>query len=418
MIIRILSALKIVCDTKKINEHKWEYGGQAMKSIFSLAILLVLCITFPGRLSAEASNGSSIRIGATVSMEGEYQEPSLMIQKSFQLWEQEVNQKGGLLGRKVELILYNDKSQVKTAKEMYRKLIEQDRVDFVFSPYGTPLTLAASEVSEQHKLLMLACAASGKVIWERGFRYIFGVYALADRYFIGLLDLMAQRGHHTVSLIYNDNSAFNVDVAKGAKKWAEKFKIRVVHEKKYKDSQKELPAIVSDLKAAKSERVIMSAYPPDCYRLLSEMKKNEYQPLVLGMTIAPIHPDFWENADGMAKRVFGPSQWEPSERIPFPGTKEFVNKFKHFSGKIPSYHAGSAYAACRLYEDAIRQTQSLDNEKIRNYISSLDTVTIIGRFKLNQAGIQIGHNPIIIQWQNGKKEIVWPFNMQTASPLL
>ena len=120
----------------------------------------------------------------------------------------------------------------------------------------------------------------------------------------------------------------------------------------------------------------------------------------------------------MADKVFGPSQWEPRERIPFPGTQQFVTAFKRFTNRSPSYHAGSAYAACQLYEDAIRKTQSFDNQKIRDYIASLDTVTVIGRFKVDSNGKQIGHNPIIIQWQKGKKEIVWPSKMQTAPPIM
>jgi len=131
------------------------------------------------------------------------------------------------LGHKVELLLYNDKSQKEVTRELYRKLIVEDGVDFVFSPYGTPLTLVASEISEKHKMIMLACAASGDVIWERGYRYVFGVYALANRYFIGLLDIMARHGHQTVSLIYNNASPFNVSVAQGVKKWANRFKISV-----------------------------------------------------------------------------------------------------------------------------------------------------------------------------------------------
>jgi len=151
--------------------------------------------------------------------------------------------------------------------------------------------------------------------------------------------------------------------------------------------------------------------------VLDLMQQLDYHPRVLGMTIAPIHPDFAKNAGPMADRVFGPSQWEPNERIPFPGTKEFVNAFSRFSGKIPSYHAGSAYAACQLISDAVRYTGSLDNYKLRNYVAALDTVTVIGRFKVDPAGRQVGHNPIIIQWQHGKKEIVWPYKMQTAPAL-
>ena len=388
-----------------------------MRTLMAWTTLIVTLGILSVPLAVCVALEAPIKIGATISLEGPYQEPSLMIQKAYQMWAHEVNQQGGLLGRQVKLVLYNDKSQKARAKSLYTQLIEKDQVDLVLSPYGTPLTLTASEVSEQHNLLMLACAASGEVIWERDFQYIFGVYALANRYFIGLLDMMARQGIDNVALVYNQASPFNVDVAAGSKKWARRFKISVLHEKPYQDGAKELAAIVSDLKKAEAGQIIVSAYPPDCYRILDLMRQLDYQPRVLGMTIAPIHPDFAKNAGPLADRVFGPSQWEPNERIPFPGTKEFVNAFNRFAGKIPSYHAGSAYAACQLMADAVRHTRSLDNRKLRNYIAALDTVTVIGRFKVDPAGKQIGHNPIIIQWQQGKKEIVWPYKMQTAPAL-
>ncbi|MCF8037944.1 MAG: amino acid ABC transporter substrate-binding protein [Desulfohalobiaceae bacterium] len=389
-----------------------------MKKICFLGSMLLSWCIFCGLLPAAAADNPPIRIGATVSLEGPYAEPSMMIRDAFRLWEQEVNQNGGLLGRKVKLILYNDKSQRRLVNTYYHKLIEKDRVDLVFSPYGTPLTLTASNVSEEHNLFMLACAASGERIWERGFEYVVGMYALAERFFIGLLDLMARNGHTTVSLVYSEESSFNLDVAEGARKWAEKFDIAVVRDKGYRNGETVLPEIVSEFKAAEARRVLVSAYPPDCYRLLEEMRKKNYKPEVLGMTIAPIHPDFLEKAGRMGKRVFAPSQWEANERIPFPGTRKFIKSFRSFTGKLPTYHAGSAYAACQLYEEAIRQTQSLDNRKIRDYIVSLDTVTVIGRFKVDATGRQVGHNPLLIQWQAGRKEIVWPPRMQTAEPQL
>ena len=179
-----------------------------------LIIVLVLTLSIPS--FAQEDETRPILIGATVSMEGKYSEPSFMVRKAFRLWEHEVNDSGGLLGRPVKLILYDDKSQKELVRKLYAKLIEQDKVDLVFSPYGTPLTLLASEVSEQKRMVMLACAASGEKIWERGYKYVFGVYALANRYYIGFLDLMAREGFETVAIIY-ENSPFHIDVAKGTK---------------------------------------------------------------------------------------------------------------------------------------------------------------------------------------------------------
>ena len=299
-----------------------------------------------------------ILIGATVSLEGKYSEPSSMVRSGFKLWEMDVNQRGGLLGRPVKLILYDDKSQKALVGKLYEKLIYEDKVDLVFSPYGTPLTLAASEVSEKKHMVMLACAASGEKIWERGYEYVYGVYALARRYFIGMMDLMAREGLETVSIIH-EASNFNNDVAAGAEKWAKRFGLEIAIKQSFTDGASELPQLVKHLTGRQSDGLVFSAYSPDCYLLLKLLEPTPYRPKALGMTIAPIHPEFLKKAGPIGDRVFGPSQWEPDERIPFPGTKKFIADFVQYAQKQPSYHAGSAYAACQIIENAIKHLVSL-----------------------------------------------------------
>ena len=384
--------------------------------LFKKLFVLLLMFALGSPFFAQSAEISPILVGATVSLEGKYKEPSLMIRDAFNLWEKQVNERGGLLGRPVKLILYNDKSQKDLVKKYYEKLLIEDKVDLLFSPYGTPLTLVASEVSERHGFVMLACAASGEIIWERGYKYVFGVYALAKRYFIGLLDLMARNGLKSLAILNEDNP-FNIDVANGAESWAKRFGLSVTYKKAYNPGKRELSGHIMEIKGINPDGLILSAYPPDCYELLDLMKASEYRPKVLGLTVVPTHPDFHKNAGRMSERIFGPSQWEPDERIPFPGTKKFIKDFKTFTGKMPSYHAGSAYSACQIIEKALNHVNSLNHQEIRYFVSSLDTVTVIGRFKVDHKGKQVGHNPIMIQWQNGKKEIVYPTKMQTAPAL-
>ncbi|MEE4261501.1 MAG: amino acid ABC transporter substrate-binding protein [Desulfobacteraceae bacterium] len=377
---------------------------------------LIIAAVFELCLSAAcpaSDDKEPILIGATVSLEGNYSEPSSMVRNGFKLWERDVNQRGGILGRPVKLILYDDKSQKERVRKFYEKLIDEDKVDLVFSPYSTPLTLVASELTEKKKMVMLACAASGEKIWQRGYNYVFGVYALADRYFIGMMDLMAREGLETVAIVHEDSN-FNNDVAAGAEKWAKRFGMQVSVKQSYTDAQSQLPQLIKHLINRKADGLAVSAYSPDCHRFLKLLASSDYRPRALGMTIAPVHPDFLQKAGPIGDGVFGPSQWEPDERIPFPGTMKFITDFVQFTQKRPSYHAGSAYAACRILEDAISRAGVIDHDRIRDYIRALDTVTVIGRFKVDELGKQIGHNPLTIQWQSGKKEIVYPTKLQTA----
>ena len=392
----------------------WQAAGNLTQERLKklLVISIAIFLTMPSWVLGSESN--PILIGATVSLEGKYSEPSLMIQNAFRLWEQEVNLRGGLLGRPVKLILYDDKSQKKRVRQLYKKLILEDKVDLVFSPYGTPLTLEASKVSEKNKMVMLACAASGEQIWERQYKYVFGVYALAKRYFVGLLDLMAREGFEKLVILHED-SPFHQDVAAGTVLWAKRFGINISLKAPFTNAESEFPGLLEKAIEVNADGLIVSAYSQECYQFLDLMKKKKYRPKVLALTIAPIHPEFYQKAGRIAEGVFGPSQWEPDERIPFPGTNKFIDGFVAYAKKVPSYHAGSAYAASQIIATAITQTKSLNHNKIRDYIRAMDTVTVIGRFKVDHKGKQIGHNPIMIQWQKGEKEIVYPTKMQTAS---
>jgi branched-chain amino acid transport system substrate-binding protein len=177
-----------------------------------------------------------------------------------------------------------------------------------------------------------------------------------------------------------------------------------------------LGPLLQDAMQKNAAGLILSAYPPDGYRMLELMQAAGWRPMAIGITIAPIHPDFYRKAGPIAEGIFGPSQWEPDERIPFPGTTNFIRDFKAAYQRLPSYHAGSAYAGCQILERAINDLQEINHARIRDYLSSLDTVTVIGRFKVDHQGRQVGHNPILVQWQDGRKEIVYPTKMQTARP--
>ena len=371
----------------------------------------------PGGLPAEESKKEPIRIGASLSLTGSYEETSRMIYDAYLLWEKEINERGGLLNRPVELIILDDKSDPFRAREIYRKLIEEEKADLVLSPYGTPITLSASEITEQHKMVMIACGAAGERIWKRGYRYIFGMYAPAKRYFIGFLDLIARQGLETVSIIY-ENNMFNTDAAIGAVASAHKFGITIKHLISFNYSSSNLEAIIEECKEDPPDALIFCTYPGAGYKFLRIMEKEQFKPKATAMTIIPVHPDFGKNAGGISENIFAPSQWEPVERIPFPGTQQFIHNFTRFAGREPSYHATSAYSSCLILENAVQAVRSLDHEKIRDFIISLDTVTALGRFKCDYTGKQIGHNPLIIQWQDGKKQIVYPPNLATAEPRL
>ena len=359
---------------------------------------------------------SEVIIGATVSLDGKYQAPSRMVHLAYRLWAKQINESGGLLGLKIRLIFYNDKSSKELVRTYYSKLILEDKVDLVLAPYGTGLSYEASTVTERHGYVLLASSASGELIWNRGYEYVFGVYSLAQRHFIGFVDLAARIGLQSIAII-NDDALFTVDAAKGAYEWAKRLGVKVAMRRTFRDATNEFPEIIRRLETIKPEAVALVTYPEEGHQFLDRLSPSSYRPAAFAMSITPSLPEFDYRAGEMAEGVFGPSQWEPDERITFPGTHEFIREFQAFSGNRPSYHAGAAYAGCQLLQKSVEFAGKTDHQMMRDYISALDTLTVIGRFKVDPQGRQIGHNMMIIQWQKGKKEIVYPSKMQTAEPI-
>lgn len=377
----------------------------------------MVMVTFIIALRPVSSSGAEeIRIGATVSLEGRFQAPSKMVRMAYRLWEKEVNEAGGILGRPVRLVLYDDKSEKELVRFYYEKMITDDKVDLVLAPYGSTLTYEASTVTERHDYVLMASAASSEIIWNRGYHYVFGVYGLADRYFIGFLDMVGRNGLKSVAILSED-MLFTRDAAEGARIWAERMGLDVQLQQIYSEGTENFSSLMSQLEDLNPDAVILCSYPPDGYQFLDALSTSSFKPQALAMSITPSLPDFSENAGGMAEGVFGPSQWEPDERIPFPGSRRFIKAFTLFADSSPSYHAGAAYTGCRLLQESITAHGEIDHDKIKDYISALDTVTVIGRFKVDAQGRQVGHNTMIIQWQNDRKEIVYPNKMKTSQAI-
>lgn len=377
-------------------------------TVFFITTLVYICAT---PLNSQAK---PLRIGATISLEGKYAELSSMVRSGYELWVKQINSDGGILGRKVELVLYDDKSDADRAAALYQKLITEDKVDLLLSPYGSTLTMEAARVSDKHGYVLLAASASSTAIWQQGFDSVFGVYSTADRYFIGFLDLLARRGLEKIAIVHGD-ATFHVSAAYGAEKWARLFGLDVVFRSQFSKSSQKFPEILDQLDKYKPDGLVFSSYPPNGYRFLRLLEKASFKPPATAMAITPALPGFYSRVGSIAEGIFAPSQWEADERIPFPGTKDFIYSFTQLTGKSPSYQACASYSACMILEHAIRQTGEISHSRIRDYIAALDTITIMGRFKVDDTGRQVGHNSFVIQWQNGKKEIVYPKKMSTAT---
>lgn len=380
-------------------------------NLLVLQIAFLLCL-----LLRPAETAEPIRIGLTLGLTGKYSEMSDMQMKGFRLWERDVNNRGGILGRNVQVIIYDDKSDPQTAISLYKRLILKDKVDLVFGPYSSEITEAILPITEKYGYPVLMSGASADKLWQKGYRYAFGVFTPASKYSVGFLELLVINDLNNIAIVYADDP-FSKSIAEGTKKWAERFGLNVLLFEGLKKGTKNLDEFAQKAKESKAQVLIICGYPEESINMRLSLKNIGWHPKAYFASVGPAMQEFYKRLGADTDGVFSASQWEHHGGLALPGCHEFYDSYIKTYGGEPSYHAAIAYAAGQIIEAAIKKAESLDRDKIRNILSSMDTITIIGRYGVDRTGMQIRHHNLITQWQKGKREVVWPDEIRTAKPI-
>jgi branched-chain amino acid transport system substrate-binding protein len=350
---------------------------------------------------------NEVLLGGAISMTGQYAEPAGRQANSIKLWVDEVNGRGGLLGHKIVLRLLDDKSDVQTSIKLYEKLITEDKVDVVLGPYSSGITEAVANVTERYKMPFVAYGASASPIWEKGRRYIFNIVAVAETFQKGAVHLAKQAGVTKVAIIGQD-SLFPRQSGKGAKDWAKKLGLEVVLEENYPAKQTDFTALLQKIKASGAEAVLSNSYFADAAAQLRQMRELNLNFKLYSSTVGPALPNFAEQLGPTAEYVLGFSLWEPLPAIlKNPGMKEFIERYEKRYNEKPNYHAGGAYGALQATEAAIQKSGSFDHEKLRDALASIDLMTVFGRYKVDERGMN-SHEGITFQILKGQRRVVWP----------
>lgn len=356
---------------------------------------------------AAAPSGDPIRIGASVSTTGSNGRTGLYQQEAYQLWQDQKNAAGGLLGRPVELVIYDDQSDPTTGARLYERLLTEDEVDLVLGPYASSVTQAVAQITERYGQPLLAAGASASDIWQRGYQGVFGVYSIAEDYFKDIiLGIAPAQGYTTAAIIYED-TLFPTSTARGAEAHCQEAGIEVVVNEKYPAKATDVSSVLTRVRDADPDLLIGGSYLPDAVLITRQAKELGVNPRLYAFSVGAAQPDFVETLGNDADYVLGPSMWEPE--IQTPGNGDFVAAYQAMFDRDPDYHSATGYAGCQVLETAITNAGSLDPEAVRDQLASLEMPTVLpGVYKVNEQGQQIGHIPLTVQWQGGQKVIVAP----------
>jgi branched-chain amino acid transport system substrate-binding protein len=360
-------------------------------------------------------------------MTGQYTELGSTVHRGQQLCVKQANARGGVLGRQLQLIIEDDRSQVADAVAVYKKMIGTDKVDLVFAPYSSPITEAVANITEKNRKPMVASGAAATSIFKKGRKYIFMLLSPASAYLEGLVDIAAKRGLKTIAVLYED-TLFPKAIALGAVDFAKKRGMQAVVVEAYPKQTKDFSTILAKVKAANPDVVAGATYFDDSIAIIRQMKTAGINPKMHAVTVGGDLPKFHDMLGRDAEYVYGASQWLPElvtlragGLIPiarqYPGAKEFTQDYvKEFPGADLSYQTAQGFAACQVLLDAVRRAGSLDPDRIRDEILKFEGSTVYGAFKVDADGFQVAHKMVMFQWQDGKKVIVWPEALAADRP--
>ena len=366
------------------------------------ATFSALVLGLPGSSLAQAP----IRIGASLSLTGNYSAQGGYQREGYLLCEKHVNAQGGLLGRPIQFLIHDDGSEEKAVVRLYEKLITEDKVDAVLGPYGSQLTEVAADVNEKHRKLMIAPTAGSTAIYEKGRRYIVMMLSPVESQPEGLLDLAARNGLKRLAVIKLDGLVANA-WAKGAVDLAKKKGLELVFLESYPASTTDFSGLLAKIKAVKPDVLVAgSVRLPDLVTITRQLREADLNVGMFSSVPYGLLPDYYKQLGKDAEFVYAGSFWEAI--LPYPGNQEFVAAYEKEYQHTPAVQSAAAYGACRLLVDTAGRTGSLDSEKLREALLKTRTKTVLGDFAIDERGFQTAHKGITVQWQDGKQVVVWP----------
>lgn len=385
--------------------------------VILMAVFLLLS-AFPGCAGEEPRE---ILFGCALSLSGELQETGQLCKEGYELWKEHVNSQGGIsIGNErylIEIRYYDDESDPQMTASLVETLIAEDRVDFLLGPYGSSCTFAAAAVANEYGFPMVEGGGAAEEIFTSGFEYTFGLLSPAADYFQNILEGAASLDPkpNKVAIISVDEPVM-LSMAEGAEQHAERLGFEVISLTTF-ENEGELSSILSTLKEHEPNMVLLSSYFGDGLSFVRTAKEVGLSPEMFGMTVAPADPAFVEELGQDANYVFGTSQWVsalPYDGPVFGSSQDYAQLFRNKSGEEPDYHAAAASACGVTYQLALEQASSLDRERVRDALASLDVVTFYGRIRFNEQGRDTYNPMVAVQIQGGNVVTVWPQHLATG----
>jgi len=390
---------------------------------FWAAAFVVALVSQAGSVFAQGAK-NEIVIGYSVSLTGKFGTEGSDMHRAYQLWAEEVNKQGGIdvkqSGKKlpVKLTHYDDSSDTNTALRNYERLMSRDAVDVLFSPWGSGINFAVTSLTEKSKYPMVLSSAASDAIFNRGFKYIFASTQMASTLFNGLADLIAaNKGEiKTVAIVY-ENFLFTQSLRKAVLPRLEKAGIKVVADEQYPLGGQDFTSLLTKIKSEKPDAFIAINIMPASVYITRQMAEAGLKPKLYAVNIGPMYrQEFVEKLGAQSENILENGFWHHD--LPYEGAKKFYEQYEARYKRPPSTDAAYGYISGQIMRQAIEQAGTLDREKIAGVLRGGKFGTVLGTYEYDERGVNKQQLSFVAQVQGGKRVIVWPKEIATATPRL
>ena len=383
---------------------------------------------FGSPAGAQAPSGQPITIGFGMALTGPLAANGKQALLGAKIWEETINKKGGLLGRPVKLIYYDDQSNPSTVPGIYTKLLDVDKVDLVTGPYATAMIAPAMPVVMQKGKVFIGLfglAVNSEFNYPKYFAMIPSGPETKPSFTKGFFDVAAQQNPkpQTVALVAADQE-FSRNACEGARENAKAVGMRVVYDKTYPPTTTDFSPIVRAIQATNPDIVSVCSYPLDSVGMVKAVNEIGFKPKMIGGAMVGLQATVFKTQLGpLLNGWVNYETWVPSEKMLTPEVKEFLATYQSRAaaeGVDPlGYYLGTwGYAYMELLGNAIAGAKSINDEQVANYLRSNPVKTIMGDIKFGKGGEWAESRMLQVQYHGIKGNTVDQFKGMDTQTVL
>jgi len=394
-------------------------------ALFLTVAGLVACTQTSSSLSQNQHNTNPIKIGASLSLSGDFSDDGKALREGYELWQDAVNQRGGLLGREVQFDFLSDNSTKEQVTANYQKLISVNHDDLVVGPFSTTLTLAASIVTKRYNYALVEGAGTGAAIFDQHFNDLFSVSlpstSSLNSFVYYILALPTYLRPKTAAYATSDE-LFTQPQIDTARALLEKGGVHTILYDLYPAATTNYAPMVGKIIASHPDMVVLgTTSQADCIPYVKAFKQQHFNPSALIATSGPDQGSQFTGPLGgpqAAEGIFVPNDgWSPN--VKSYQNDQFVKTYIAKYGGLPndiSSDTVQAYSAGQVLEQAVKKSNSLDNSKLIQELHSDTFNTLQGIVKFDEDGRNTVAIAFLFQWQAGQLIVVYPSDSAQKNP--